>query len=156
MYLLMQPIKRRVERQELMAVTCEGLFEALKSEMQAKALSPAHHSLLFNLRGAVAHLTWSKALNELALTIDDQGIHVVNNTFSGTLKGLQPAEADRIRVVRESHEQVGRGYLAKLKQWLQSRVEDYPLYRASPCYVEPVSEDEAVFENQSESGVVFF
>lgn len=153
-YLSVLPIMRRVEKQHIMATLCKELFDEIKSQIENNNVSANNEMLMDGLKGAAAHLTWSKALNELAVTIDDAGIHLLNNTFSGTVRAMTPAEVNRVQVISDEHLKIGMGCLEGIKNHLQLKADDYPLYKNSECYIDLSKDETGEFENDADSGIM--
>lgn len=154
MYLEMLPVMKRMESDDIAATICQELFDEIKSQLTSLTLSVENSALLSYIRGAVAHLTWSRSLVELAVTIDEEGIHLLNNSFAGTVNALTPAEMDRINSISINHEHIGQGYLGKLKNYLQNNADSYPLYKESDCYIDLDNDETDQFENDPDSSIV--
>lgn len=148
LFLQLRPIMDRVELEMKRSILGKELYEALKMEIRDDDVSEENAEILEYLEPAVCHLSWAAALYELGLKIDKEGVHMINNAFSGTTKGKQPANVDTIRVVKDHHEGIGHGKLEELRVFLNENHESYPLF--------PYSEEagNAGFENDCESGIV--
>ncbi len=156
MYMLVLPVMRRVEEQEVTAAISKELYDEIIVQQQSGTMTPENKLLLPNLRRAISHLTWSKSLGELALTINENGVMLMNNTFSGTVKALTPAESDRINKIVADHLRNGVTSLGCVKDYLQAHAVEYPLYLASECYIDVAAGESDEFENDPESGIVMF
>ncbi len=148
----MQPIMRRMERNYIRGTIGKELFAQMKLEIKTDELTEENEALLEDIQGAVAHYTWASALNELAVQTDPVGIHLRNNTFSGTTRAKQAAEMERLAAIRMNHEQAGREYLEAVHKALYENIDDYPLFENSTVYVStgPVT----TYENDADSGIV--
>lgn len=147
-----KPILSRLEKPLIMSLTGKAQYDELKDEIKADSLTANNLELMAYIEPAVAHAAWASALYELGLQVDGEGVHLMNNTFSGTVQARQAAETDRLRVVKEHHEQVSADYLEQLKEYLVANVDTYPLFKAGESYD---SEDpNPAFMNDDESGVL--
>lgn len=155
LYLIVSPVMRRIETENLSSTISSELYAEIKDQLESGTLSPTNEKLIYNLRSATAHLSWAKSLQEIALTINENGVMLMNNSFSGTVRALTPAESDRIAVIVNDHLQIGIGKLEIVKDYLQENADDYPLYKDSSCYIDLDSGETEDFENDPESGMLW-
>ena len=148
----LRPIMARVEKAAIMAVTGKALFDELKEEILEDDLSAENDVLMDMIVPAVAHLTWADSIFEIGINVDGEGVHLLNNTFSGTTKGKQPAEVDRLRVIKAHHETLGYGFTQQMRDFLVENVETYPLFRDGETY--DADDPDAGFVNDADNGIV--
>jgi len=150
-YMQLRPTMRRVEDNLIQAMLGVDLYEEIKAEILADDVSPANATLIKPIKGAVAHQTWSEALEELAVIVDDEGVHLANTLIAQTIDTKQPAELQRVQTMVAKHLSISREFQQKITDTLYAAPDNYPLWRDSGLYVDPrVS---AVFENNEESGI---
>lgn len=154
MLLTMLPIMRRIEKREIQGVLCAELYSEIKTQITADSISLMNSKLMDDIRGATAHMTWSKALKELAVIIDDDGIHLLNSSFSGTIRALREAETNRLDAIGREHLDIANGYLKSLNDYLQNNADDYPLFKSSSCFVDKSTDEVDEFVNDAYSGIV--
>lgn len=142
-----QRIEKRVK-----AITCKDLFDQLKSEIADGDISEKNEPLLELISQAVAHLSWASAMINLPVLVDQDGVHVFNSSFGGTIEGKQPAEQPRLAAITEKHNQIGETALGELQTFLQKNADEYPLFKESECYVEEVGRSP---KNDKDSGIYF-
>jgi len=152
LFVQVKPIMDRVERELIRSIVGKDLFAELKEEVADDNLSAANLALMDYIKPAVTHAAWANALYELALEINKDGVHMLNNTFSGTTKAKQPGNVDTIRVVKDHHMSVALGSQKDLQEYLVENVDDYPLFKDGETYD---SEDpDPQFENDDDHGFV--
>ncbi|MFY0628688.1 MAG: hypothetical protein JXR07_20515 [Reichenbachiella sp.] len=154
MFMALLPIMKRVELQEVSATISKELFEEIKDQLSSLTISLTNADLLYNLKGSIAHLSWSFALLELPVIIDSDGIQLLDSSYSGSDIKLSESDAKRINAISIRHEKIGMSYLEKVKDYLQENADDYPLYKASDCYIDILEDESTEFENDPDSGIV--
>jgi len=152
LFMYIRPIMSRIEKQLIESVTGPTLFAELKDEIKADDVSEANEALLAYIVPAVCHGTWASALVELSMQLDAEGVHLLNNTFAGTVRGKQPADSDRLLLVRNEHAQICAEQKNLLYEYLVAHVADYPLFVADGPY--DADDTTTTFENDEDSGVV--
>jgi hypothetical protein len=151
LFAYIKPIMARIEKVLIMAITCKGLYDEIKAEIKADNVSAANLDIIEEMEGAVAHASWSSALMELALQLDDEGVHLANTTFAGTVKGKMPAEATRLYAVKDQHTVISAQYQEQLKDYLNENASTYPLFESSACYNSEITDWQ--IENKEDDGV---
>jgi hypothetical protein len=137
-YMLLLPIMQRIESQFIQAITCTPMFNDMKSFLVDVLNNyPAEYENLNQfIKPAVAHMTIVRAISELAVKMDDNGLTVFNNQSSSskTLNTKQPAMAEQLSILKQEHYDDAKSYLSQLEDYLTQNVAEYPLYQSSPCY----------------------
>jgi hypothetical protein len=137
-YMLLLPIMQRIESQFIQAVTCTPMFNDMKAEKldTTKAYPENYVQLDKYIKPAVAQMTIVRAISELAVKMDDNGLTVFNNQSSSskTLNTKQPAMAEQLSILKQEHYEDAKSYLSQLDDYLNQNVAEYPLYQSSPCY----------------------
>lgn len=146
-----KPVMTRLEKKLIKSVVGNELYDLLKAEIQADGLSAVNAELVTKIAPAVAHLSWAESLVELSLMVDQEGVHMLNNTFSGTNRAKQPADPQAVTQSMEHHRNLGNGALEDLRAFLVENLSDYPLYEASSAYMP--EQTGVTFMNDPESGV---
>jgi hypothetical protein len=154
LFMYVRPIMARIEKMIIPAITGPELYLEIKSQINSDSLSANNLLLIENIQSAVAHHSWADAMIELNFSIDGEGVFLLNNSFSGTVKGKQPAEVERISTIYKHHRQISSEQLKILRDYLIANVTDYPLFEESDAYV-----DESITittEIKTDSGIVSF
>lgn len=137
MFLSTIPIIRRVEKDQVRGTLSKELFDSLKTQILTDGEpSETNQELMDNIRGAIAHFSYADLLIEKSMISDDQGFHLLNNSISGNVKSVTPAEQSRLRIRRDHHIAQANKYLQNLADYLYENADEYPLYKASDLYVE--------------------
>ncbi len=152
LFAYLRPIMSRIERDKLPAVIGKDLYNELKAEIAADDVSELNAALLPYLEAAVCHASWASALIELSLQVDGEGVHVLNSTFAGTTRGKQPADFQRLQLMRDEHNAIADQNLKSLYDYLVTNVADYPLFESGGTY--DAEDTDPQFENDADSGVV--
>ncbi len=154
-YEQLRPTIRRIEKKLLPRLLSQDLYDELKTQDKADTLTTANEKLMDGIRGCVAHLAWAEALQELTVTVDEEGggLLVLNTSFAGTVDGQTTATDSVLAAMVTKHQEESRSYQADLRDVLYGAPDDYPLWKASGLYVE--EQPETVVENKADSGVYF-
>jgi hypothetical protein len=150
-YMQLRPTLRRVEDNLIKSILGNDLYAAIKTQIQADNVNAQNAMLMPDIKGAVAHLTWAESLEELAVIIDEEGIHLANTLIAQTIETKQPAEMQRIANMVAKHRAISKEYQQKITDTLYAAPDDFPLWRDSGLYVDP--RISAVFENKEDSGI---
>ena len=127
-FLSWQPVMDHIETMHVEPLISLELTDELRRQQREKAVSPANKALLIFLHRAIVHLTMAEA-PEVA--------------------HLKPMDVDK-----ERHKDYGRNYLARVKQLLDAKPDDYPEYKTSSSYV--VKRQYESFQNTSDSPTFVF
>lgn len=135
------PAIRRAERGLVADTLCStDLALQLQSAITDASLTTEEAKLVELCRQAAAHLAMADSVVELSLTTDQQGTWTFGALLGGqTSGGPTPANEERLQARQDHMRALGRGYLKRLQQELQTQAEadtNHP-YRASTCYVDP-------------------
>ncbi|SDK34965.1 hypothetical protein SAMN05421823_102524 [Catalinimonas alkaloidigena] len=141
LFLALRPAFRSVEQRCILPVLGKALFQQLKEEMKAGNVSEAHQELIEWIRPVVAHLALAEGLDDLAVTLEDDGITLFDNSASRLVDSRGPADLQRVGLLRRKREADGYLALQELTQFLLMNGDDYPLYEApaSPLPPNPTS-----------------
>lgn len=153
LYQQMVPIMEDVELSRIRPLMGKELFEELKAQILDETLTALNLELMDFIVPAVAHLTIARAVIDLPLKIEASGISLTyQKTDEG--KGKQPADMQKITAFRTEHLGEGERLLKELKDHLQARADDYPLYKNSTAYVPEGAE--VYFKNDPNKGTYAF
>jgi hypothetical protein len=129
------PILSRIEKQLLPSLISTELYDAIKAEIKTDNLTAANLALLPLLQGAVSHLSWSSALLEMGVVIDDEGVHLANSTASGSVDGKVSATATPlVKDMRDYHQNLSSSYCDDITDLLYANEASYPLWTGSALY----------------------
>lgn len=154
LFTYVRPIMSRIEKMILPAVMGAELYDELKTQIKSDSVSALNLAILGYAQAAVAHQTWADTMIELNFSTDGEGVFLLNNSFTGTVKAKAAAEKERIASIRNYHMEISRDNLKRLGDYLVANVADYPLYEASGVY--DVDDTDPSFEHGDDWGVVVF
>jgi len=143
---------KQVEEDVIKPILCDDLYAA----MLESPLSDENALLLPYIRRAVAYLGAAEAIPHHRIVIDGDGFRVVSQ-----LDGFD----ERRNLTNNTHEaalgslllrceEQGRKAVARLSKFLEDNVEEYPLYRDSPCREKPASKAHSIVDSSSGMGAV--
>lgn len=135
-------IMKRVEQDSIRPVLCDGLFDQLKTEVQAGTTTAENLKLLPYIRTAVAKLTIAEALIELPMKITPEGVQLVIHGDTQNMELREKAPDPNIIALQKKAEWIALDQLRMLRELMEVNISDYPLYSSSSCYQNPESETE--------------
>lgn len=107
----------------------QEFFDALKAELNNNSYSPENRKVMDYIERACCYLAINYGLMDLSLTIDEQGVTVMDNTGGrDNLETKKDAGMDAIAAKANAALQEGMRLLSKLKDFLIANAGDYPLY----------------------------
>lgn len=130
---------RKVEDFDIKAVLLPDLFADLKTKLQAgTTLGSLNTALVELIKPALANLVIAKGINEMAISINAQGIMVFDNTgSSNTLVNVKQAPDLTLARICKAAENDGAAYLKALIDYLETNKLDYPLFLNDAKYSGP-------------------
>lgn len=128
-------IIRKVEDFVVKAVLLPDLYTEMKEDLAAGTeLSPENKKLLAYIKPLVAHFTISRAINELAASINPNGFLIFNNTSTGgTINNAKSANTELVRIGHAA-EQDAKTYYKQLADFLEANKDEYPTYTGDATY----------------------
>jgi hypothetical protein len=138
-YLAMLPIMNRIEESVIKNTLGATKYAEIKAELLAGTVSTENQDLLDIIIPAVANLAMARAINELALKIDEFGISII--TSSQEVKAYKNAPNPLMSDLKTQTKEDGEYFLKKLEEKFNEDDEDF---------------DNGPFENDEDHGIVFF
>lgn len=148
LYNLLKSAMTQVEEAEMVAILGSALQEEIKGQIKNNSLTAANRAILPDIQRAVAYLAMWQLLHEMSLSISltHQGLMLNYKSERGNINAADTASDTRLATLLSFAENKGKGYLAKLKAYLDMNYSSYPLY--------PYEEDGmADFENDVDSPI---
>ncbi|GEM_PF-3729416 len=147
----LKPIISRVERDTITELLGATLYIQIKAQLLTDAgLNAANQNLLTDLQVVTAHLSYAQAVKELPVIIDETGVNLYNNAFSGNYEGTEPADSGRVHAIVSQHEQFAHIASTRLIKFLNANASTYADFTKSDHYIDP-EEDEF---DESESSII--
>lgn len=136
---LFRTIKGIMQQTEenILAVICKHLFDAIKAEILAGTVSADNAALLKFINPAVAFFTVARALIQLDVKLTPEGIQAFSTSERMTQEVRTPAELQRIANLSHQLTADAEAKLQQLRDFLHQNISSYPLYQSSPCYTTP-------------------
>lgn len=135
LFMRLLPTMTRVEDFKVKSVTCEALFNEIKTQQQAGTLTSQNEAALQLIKKAIVHYTIAEAIFELPILLSEDGIFTITDDTDEISKAQKPAENSKLSRLEIKHTQVAEAYLGQLRTLLQTNSEiDYPAYFGSSCY----------------------
>lgn len=107
----------------------EGLFDAIKEDINSGDISAEFVPLLKYIKTAVANLAIASSVLSLNFKIDDKGITLYDNSMSNDDDPKRKqALAEQLREFKQEHQQIGENFLKKLSDYLRDNKEEYSDY----------------------------
>jgi len=154
-YMAMLPEMKKVQRNHILPILCKELYDEIIEEIKENEISEANAALLEFIRPAVASLTRARALTELSIKINNNGVQLLATSDRENIIVKNPAEVQRITAMQTSDKEDAEAELKKLTDYLYAHADDYLSWKNSSCYIDPTSEDAEPFD-QSNNGIVSF
>lgn len=128
-----------VEDFDIKPVLLSDLFDDLKEKLQGTtALTDDEKNLIAKIKPAVVNLTVAKAINNLAIVINNKGLMTFDNTGGKqTQESQKHAPDNTLARIAHSAEHAGRAYLKQLADYLETNKTDYPIYTSDSTYTAP-------------------
>ncbi|SFD00572.1 hypothetical protein SAMN05421780_1195 [Flexibacter flexilis DSM 6793] len=128
---------RRVEQNQIRNLLYTDLFLELKAQVANHSLSAPNATLLESVREFVALKAMHNGLLELTVKFSDKGIMLFNNNNTQSNKVEQPAELERLQLLRTEIGKTAEAALVAISDLLEKNPDDYPLWRDSPLRPKP-------------------
>jgi hypothetical protein len=141
-FLALKTSIKRIEEWKIKPVLGDDLFDEIKQEIAENDISTNNIKLLNFIKQAVASLSISEGITELAITIDEKGVTLYEHTGTADDPKRVPAELQRINNYSTKKEYSGNTYLKQLEEFLIKNKTDYPLYNAGDADGEPFRNSE--------------
>ncbi len=154
-FISLLPVMKSIEKKWILPTISQEYFADLKSKIGISAEpgpSADDTIILEMIKPAVAHLTMSRALNEISIDLLDWGVfNTATNSFN-SVSGKQQANDLRIAAMVAACERDGTAELRILQEFLDksASASKYALYYASSRYVgEETAEKRGEFVNSA-------
>jgi hypothetical protein len=133
---------KTVEYFDIKSVILPDYFDSLKDTLKAgEAFEPIDQTIVDMIRPAVVYLTVSKAINELAVSINENGLVIFDNVGGRqTTKSNKQASDSILARIAHNAEVTGRTYLKSLANYLEKHKDQYDLFTNDSLYVDPADE----------------
>jgi hypothetical protein len=113
----LKPFMKRIQNHEIKAAIGETKFNELLAEITTGE-TPGNADLMFKVREAVAHLAISKAVLQLSLNIDHNGVTAVESG-SKTTETKKPVNDSRLVALKHESENTGLFFLEQAQRVIQ-------------------------------------
>lgn len=124
---------RDAENLHLKPVLGRNLFNELKTQIAARAVTDANAIILRMIKDAVANYAIAIAVFKLELRFDENGARVISNTSTGgsdTSRVKSAADLETKNRIAEICAESARNYIGELQQYLADNAATYPLFVA--------------------------
>jgi len=140
---------KTVEEFDIQATILPDYYADLKSKIAAgETLGSNAKKIIELIKPALAHLAISRAGDMLAIGLNADGLVVFDNTGGSlTSEAKKQVEDPKLGRMIESAQRTGEAYLEKLENYLQSHLQDYPLY-ANDSQFEAEEDETDLNENE--------
>ncbi len=132
LFLKLKPYIEYAEQLKIKKLICKDLFAELKTQIEGNTLTAANIELLNKIRPLVARLALLKAIPELRITIGEKGIYIVS--YSDSINSKAAASDTQVKALIMNLTEMAGAYTEDIKALLENDIDNYPLYRDSPCY----------------------
>ena len=131
-------VKSQMKKVEEMVIQSElstAYYLQLKTTLADGSITNADKIIVDFVQKVVANLTIAKAIDELAVQIDEQGVFKFDSTGSRlTINPKTPSSDDTLDELEASAQEDGLAYLKMLKDYLFANIGNYPTYAGSTAY----------------------
>jgi len=153
MFLKLKPIMKQVEEDAINPVLCDDLYDEVLKQIKDQNLSSKNKKLLPYIKNAIVYKTIEQAIGELAVDVTPNGLTLTSTMAQNeNVKETKPANTGRLTAYQENAKNKADKYLKQLKQYLNNKVDTYPLYKNSDCYTEDANQQ----VDNKDSNVIFF
>lgn len=119
----------RIAEDMVLDVIGEDFYNALKAELNNNSYSDENKKVMKYIERACCYLAINYGLMDLSLTIDEQGVTVMDNTSGrDNVENKKDAGMEVIAAKANAAFQEGTRILSKLKEFLIANSSDYPLF----------------------------
>ncbi len=148
-FLALKASMRKTEDFDIKGSIDATLFALIKTQIKANSLDSDNTALMAFIQPAVAHLTIAKAIDSLAVTMDDRGIIVYKDTGRITTRAFDGAGDTMLDSLHRRALEDGQNYLKQLRDYLNTNasVSKYATYFASALYIDLTKNSEVVKNN---------
>ena len=143
---------KQVEEEVIEPIVCSDLFAALTIDTP----TDANKLLLPMIKKAVAYLGAAKGIPHHRIVIDGDGFRVVSQTdgWDDRRNLTNNVHETAVGALKSSCEEQGRLAVAKLVQFLEDNLTDYPAYADSSCRTKPVEKSHSIRQSNDGIGAV--
>lgn len=152
------PTITRVENTAVKAVLCKDLYDEIKASILSENISNNNKVLLEYIKPAVANMAIAHSTGELLQRIERFSATLTAGIGKPSDQGnAQDERMGRLSMMRNQALNEAESQLKLLTEYLYANADTYPLWKNSPCYKAPLTEQEQTIEKlQSESGNIYF
>lgn len=143
---------KQVEEDVIKPILCDNLYALVLADTPLAADA----ALLPFIRKAVAYLGAEKAIPHHRIVIDGDGFRVVSQTdgWDDRRNMTNNVHENAIQALAARCLEQGQRALAKLVQYLEDNIADYPDYEASDCRTKPVDKAHSILQGYDGVGMV--
>jgi hypothetical protein len=120
-----------VEIRYIVPTICQEQIFELKTQIANDNLTPENKILLGYVKKAIAPLALYQSVPSININISVGGIHFEKENTG--VKSNEPADQQAISFFLKNLEDKGQEYIRQIKKFLMNNLDDYPLFRDSPC-----------------------
>ncbi len=124
-FLALKPLIKQVGDLEIKNILGATLFDEIKSQIVSGAITEPNKIHLFNIRPAVANLVMNKALDQLSITINDNGVQVLSQgTTTDNSQESREISGPKLQRLKDDAINTGTMYLNMLRKALETGYTD--------------------------------
>jgi hypothetical protein len=145
-FIAITPQIKNIERKVIKGALGSALYETIKEVIADPegTISPEIYALWDKIKPVVAYLSMAKALLELSLRESEYGITLTTANMGDGALTLNPADLERINLLKNQYESEGMSALKDLEDFLFDNADDYEDYnkpeeRPGPTINKPCS-----------------
>ena len=136
LFLTLQPYLRRAERQAILPLVGQPMYDELKAYQLTNVISPVTERLIYSIGAAMSVVAYADSLFHLNVVQTPAGGLRIMSEFDGINNEKAPDD----KLLKEAQSLAATDatrYLKALKKYLTDYADQYPTYKASPQYATP-------------------
>jgi len=158
-FIALQPTMRIIEMMHIMPNISIGLFNRIKTQIEANNITADIKNILDLLQLAITQFTISRAIDTKIIELSNEGIYSrgFRSTMDNAREKIKSNSADR-QNAQDSCIKIAESAMENLRIFLNENASAilYPEYFTSPLYVAPVeNEIDAHYKNQTNDKVYY-
>lgn len=141
-YHKIRSVIKKVEDFEVKAVLLPDFFAEIKTTLQSgEPLGELAQTIVDMLKPAIVNLSVHRAIGELAVTLNADGLLVFDNKSANETTGYEQAPTAALSRIGQAALFDGNNYLKAAADYLEANKDDYPTFKNDAQYIDP-EEDE--------------